>query len=192
MRLFQEECNDFRNDAEERESLRAFFARKKIPFTEEALIGCLHPERTKNEIYLAILALRDLGTERCLEALRRAARFKYHDCQSTAALTLAQIGGKGETRFLGDLLLDRQYRAKDYALWALLADSNEEAVPQVLAFLEATLKHLPEYNGLVRQSVAYLRRHPGPEVDAVLEKVRARFQRLDPETQTYLRAVGLA
>lgn len=182
---------DFRNDPEDIESFRQFFQRKKIPFTEAGLIDCLHQPKTKNEAYLAILALRDLGTPTCLPVLREAALLRWHDCQSTAVLTLAQIGRENETHFLGELLHTPTFRAKYYALWALTVASDDRAVPQVLAFLDKTLKKLPEYDGLVHACLKYLLRHRAayPEIEDSLARARDRRDRLDNEARALLETI---
>lgn len=191
MLLGEEEETDFRNDQESVRQFRDFFKRKKVPFTEAGMIECLQANRSKSEVYFAILALRDLGTEACVPALKAVVRHKVHDCQSTSVLTLVQVVGDRETAFLGDLLLDKAYRAKDYALWALLARSTHEAVPQVMEFLEGHLKKLPPHDDLVSECVAYLKRHRQgrPEVEAVFARVRDRFNRLSAKTRDYLKRV---
>lgn len=128
------------NENDEHQFISGYFNSKKMPYNEETMIDCLKNQRNKHEIYWAILALRQIGTIKSVEYLKNVVTYKNIDVQSTSVLTIGKLANGTENEFLGQLLLNKDFRAKWYAVFALNFRANDKAVPAVLEYGLKTIK----------------------------------------------------
>jgi HEAT repeat protein len=187
----------FPNSSDRLESCRASLAKRGIPFTEDALIETLKRQDNPWSVFYAVVALRDLGTLRAVEPLKRALKFPKQDVQCASILTIAHLAGPAETPFYISALEDKAYRPKLWALWALEDAGDARGIPAVSAYLARrisqakTAKPNGSFFPTISYGLAYLGRfvgeHPGlraefaPWVqfsDRMVEPTRARFAKL--------------
>lgn len=119
---------------------RKYFKSRKIEYSEDALIHVLNNSKRRYDIYWATIALREIGTLKCIEPLKKLSSYPMQDVKCTSILTIAIIAGSGETSFYASALLDPKYKEKGYALWALLECGNALGVAAVIDHLNKTLK----------------------------------------------------
>ena len=136
----------FDNSAYCSENCRAHFSKRNIPFTEDAMISLLERAENKWDVLEAIIALREIGTEKAIPALKRAIYFPMSDVKCTSMLTIAKIAGAIETTFFASALEDKKYPEKGYALWALQEVGDVRGLDAVITFLTAALKRAPKAN----------------------------------------------
>lgn len=117
--------------------IREHFRKKRIPWTDECLAGVLqNPQSSKWDVYYAVLALRDCGTLRSVDALKSVLHYPMQDVKCTAVLTIAHIARELETPLYASLLLDPTYREKAYAMWAIQDAADERALDAVLEYFK--------------------------------------------------------
>ena len=162
-----------------------YFKKKKMPYNEDTMIDCLKNQRNKYELYWAILALREVGTMKSVEYLKDIVTYKNLDVQGTSVLTIAKLANGTENGFLGQLLLNKDFRAKWYTTVAFNYKANNKAVPYALEYGLKTIKsskNQPEVGVLI---VEYLARF-APE-DEQSKKIFARinkdFENLYPKAK---------
>ena len=137
------------------ESLRRY----KIPLTEDGLIDTLYNHKNKYILAWSATVLRALGTEKCIDALKSVILKPYIDVQGISALTIGFLAGGKENKFLGNLLSDKRFRNKWYAMYALFIHADDSAVPVILDYAEKVIKNsknLPICGGLM---LLYLARY---------------------------------
>lgn len=118
---------------------RKHFKSRKIEYSEDALIHVLNTSDRRYDVYWATLALREIGTLKCIEPLKKLIFHSMQDVKCTSILTIAMIAGSDETPFYASALLDPKYKEKGYALWALLECGNSLGVAAVIAHLNKVL-----------------------------------------------------
>lgn len=191
MKLFEETITDFSKSQEDIEEYIKYFKRRKIDYTEDVLIKTIKNSKVKNEIFFSILALRNIGTDKSIPILKKSCFYKNQDSQSNSILTINQIAKETETEFYGNCLLDARYKQKGYALWALVANSNGNAIEQVTEFLQKQLKKQDDNMGYISTSICYLNRYKDyePEINKIFEKVKKRFSKFNSNTQKYIESL---
>ena len=117
-----------------------YFKKKKMPYNEDSMIECLKNQRNKHELYWAILALRQVGTIKSIEYLKNVVTYRNFDVQGTSVLNIGKFANGAENEFLGQLLLNKDFRAKWYAMAAIGLKQNDKAVPYVLEYALKTIK----------------------------------------------------
>lgn len=141
---------------------REHFRKKGISWTEESLTGVLgDPQSSKWDVYYAVMALRDCGTTRSVEALKSVLYYPKQDVKCTAVLTIAHVAREAETPLYASLLLDPKYREKVYAMWAILDAADERAVDAVLEYFKRNKSQLRRgelTNGTVSKGLEYLQK----------------------------------
>ena len=118
---------------------RAYFKSKKIEYSEDALIDVINHSTRRYDLYWASIALREIGTLKCIEPMKKLIFHPMQDIKCTSILTIAMIAGSDETLFYASALLDPKYREKGYALWALLEAGNVLGIDAVIQHLHKIL-----------------------------------------------------
>jgi hypothetical protein len=162
-----------------------YFKKKKLPYDEATMIDCLKNRQSKYELYWAISALRLIGTVKSIEYLKDVVTYKNLDVQGASVLTIAQLADGTENGFLGQLLLNRDFKAKWYAVVAFNYKANDKAVPYALEYGLKSIKsskNQPEAGTVI---VEYLARY-APE-NKLSQKIFARinndFENLFPRAK---------
>ncbi|MDU1891201.1 MAG: HEAT repeat domain-containing protein [Dysgonomonas sp.] len=170
-------------------SAKDYFKRKKKEYTEDVMIEILKNQSDKSEIYWAILALRKIGTRRSIEYLKHVVCYKNMDIQGTSVLTIAKLADGTENSFLAELLLNKDFKQKWYAMVAIFYNANNDALPFVLEYGKAKIrncKSMPEVGGLI---ITYLARYASDNEDAkvIFSRVNKDFENLYPYAKKCLR-----
>jgi len=134
-----------------------YFKKKKMPYNEDTMIDCLKNQHNKYELYWAGLALRQVGTKKSIEYLKNVVTYKNLDVQGVSVMTIAKLANGTENEFLGKLLLNKDFRAKWYAVFSFNFKANDKAVPYALEYGLKTIKsskNQPEAGGLIVEYLA--------------------------------------
>ena len=109
---------------------------KRMPFCwdEDFFLKVLEHPRNKHDVYWAAIGLREVGTDRSIEALKTLFAFPMQDVKCVAILTIAHVARETATPIFSDALLDPGYRDKTYAMWAINDAADERAIPAVLEY----------------------------------------------------------
>lgn len=166
--------------------IRDYFEEKKLPFTEETMIHCLSQQNNKHELYWAILALRMIGTKRCIEPLKKVATYPNLDVQGLSVMTIAKFANGTENEFLAGLLLDKAFKAKWYAVYAFNFKANNHAVTHAITYGLKTIKsakNKPEAGSLI---VEYLARFAPENTEAkkIFARINHDFDQLSAEEKS--------
>ena len=165
----------FPNSEGTRRFIADHFRKRKIPVLEEAILELLRAPRTREDVYWSVLALRDVGTRRCVPALKALVNYPMQDVKDCTLLTLAHLVGAAETEFYVEVLQTKGTR-KGYPLWAIEVAADHRAMPAVLAYVTAALKKKDPGDDYL-QGIRYLLRI-APEVEKVLGLLLAAWPRL--------------
>jgi len=122
--------------------IKRHFQRKKVDYNEDSLINVLLNEQSnKNDVWYAVLGLRDVGTEKCIPYLKKLATYPKQDVKDCSVITISHLVGVDETDFYIGLLQRKKYR-KGYPLLAILASADERAIEPVIDYLTPIYKKL--------------------------------------------------
>ncbi|MDR1877721.1 MAG: hypothetical protein LBQ84_08880 [Flavobacteriaceae bacterium] len=141
--------------------------------------------KPKFDIIHAILALREIGTTKSIEYLKNIACYKNMDIQGSSVLTIAKLSNGRENDFFGKLLLDKEYKSKWYAMWAIFFKANEKALPYVLEYGVNKVKNckkIPECGWLI---LLYLARYAPDN-----EQSRKIFSRINKDFENMPSYIG--
>ena len=169
--------------------VKEYFVKTKRTYTEDTMIDILKTQPNKYALYWAILALRNIGTVRSIEYLKNVLHYNNMDVQGTGALTIAKLANGSENEFLGKLLLDKDFKAKWYAMVAIFYRANEKALPYVIEYginRIKNCKNMPEVGELI---ITYLARF-APENEQckkIFAKINKDFENLYPYAQKCLK-----
>jgi hypothetical protein len=158
----------FANSPDATETIQKYFRRKRIPYTEDALLAVLEDGTQRQAVYWATIGLRDVGTMRSVPFLQAKLHYPMQDVKDCAILTVAHIAGAAATDFYVDALLDKRTR-KLYPMWAIRVAADERAIDAVLAYVGRVLQRLE-------------RPTPSDPGDAYVDGLEylARFHAIDP------------
>jgi len=165
-----------------------YFKKKKMPYNEDTMIDCLINQRNKHELYWAILALREIGTIKSVEYLKNVVTYKNLDVQGTSVMTIAKLANGSENEFLGKLLLDKDFRAKWYAVFSFNYKANHKAVPYALEYGLKTIKSSKNQPEAATLILEYLARF-APENEQskkIFARINKDFENLPPFAQEVL------
>lgn len=130
----------FPNDPMTKDTIISHFKRKKIAYTEDGFLSVINNEKSSRyDVYWAVIGLRDTGTEKSIEALKKLLFYPMQDVKDTSILTLCHIAREKETEFYCQALLDKKTR-KDYPMWAILDAADERAIGAVCQYLTDVYK----------------------------------------------------
>lgn len=144
---------------------------RDLVWSEDYLLGLIEARKSKMDVYWSVIGLRHCGTLRCIPALKELSNHPTQDIKATAILTIATIAGTAETAYYAERLSDPQYRAKDYAIWAIGVAGDERALAVVHSYIKRNKKSLSQVPldcTLLQEIVAYFYRVIGPEATAAL------------------------
>lgn len=116
------------------------FKKKQISYDEQSMISIL--EDPKSSFHLkkdAAVALREIGTNRCLTPLKDCIHLGNQDLQAISILTIAQIGKVESTEYLLTLLNEKRIQTA-YVLWALFAIDDKTAIIEIEKFVDSRMK----------------------------------------------------
>lgn len=173
---------DFKPTTQNLTDYEKYFKRKKISFTEEALIDTLLTSTSRYDAYWAVLSLRTLGTEKSIAPLKSVALSKWNDVQATSALTIGQLANGTENEFLGTLLLNKNFKQKYYAVWAIFVCPNDKAVEQMKQFVIKSVKDIKKMSDSIPLALWYLDKYTNinGEVEKKFAKVKENGHLLPP------------
>jgi len=173
---------DFKPTKQNLTDYEKHFKRKKIAFTEDALIDTLLTSTSKYDTYWAILSLRALGTEKSIAPLKSVALSKSNDVQGTSVLTIGQLANGAENEFLGTLLLDKNFRQNFYALWGIFIHPNDKAIKQVGQFVVKSLKDIKKMSDSIPLALWYLDNYSdlSGNIEKKFAKVKEHIELLPP------------
>lgn len=144
-----------------KEFIKKCIRRKNFAWHEDFFLEVIANPRNKMEVYWSVLALRGFGSERSIPILKELIYFPMQDVKACSILTIAQLAGAKETAFYASALLDPKYREKDYALWAIWAVANDQAIKAVNAYLKKCLPRVKSNRlGTPALAVEYLLEQP--------------------------------
>lgn len=174
------------------EDLRKNFARKRIAYDELSLIAVLENKASpRAQVYYAVIGLRDVGTERCIPALKRMLHYPMRDVKDTSILTIAHIAGPAETEFYIAALLDKKTQ-KTYPMSAIYFAADERAVPAVVECISAIRKKFDPARASAHAyllGVAYLAKFPHCDrgIAGILNDCASLWRSLSHMDRMYLR-----
>jgi hypothetical protein len=164
------------------------------PRAEDALINVLEQSEDPFDLVYANAALGRIGTERSFPALARHIHHSKDDVKASALYALAIVGNTTLTPLFLDALRDRSQVAKEYAINALHKHGDSSAVPAVCARIRDILKRdrktrtMPKTELMAAVEFVMRFRYDeavGPLVEATLDWLRPRVNRLFPEEQDW-------
>lgn len=123
-----------------------YFAKRRIPLTEDAILAVLQAPRSKWDVLEGVIALRDFGTARSVPVLKELVHYPMQDVKDCAVLTIAHIAGASETPFLLQVLAEKGSR-KAYPIWAIAAVADERAFLPVIDFVNTALRKIVRRKG---------------------------------------------
>ncbi len=172
-------------ECDENGIIAEYFSSNKMPFTEESMINCLKLKRNKYEIYWAVLALRMLGTQKAIQYLKEVTTYKNLDVQGASVLTIAHLADGSENKYLASLLLNKDFKAKWYAVVAFNYKPDDKAVPYAAEYGIKTIKsskNKPEASSLI---IEYLARFAPENEQAkkIFARINKNFEHLSPKEQ---------
>lgn len=163
------------NETDETGFIQDYFREKKLPFTEQTMLDCLAQQNDKYELYWAILALRMVGTARCIEPLKQVVTYPNLDVQGLSVMTIAQFANGTENEFLAGLLLEKAFKAKWYAVWSFNFKADDKAVPYAITYGLKTIKSVKNISEVGCLIVEYLARFAPENEDS--KKIFARINK---------------
>lgn len=156
----------------------AHFRRRHIAPVEEELIRVLEAPKSKQDVYWTVIALRNVGSARCIPALKAKLHYPMQDVKDCVLLTIAHLAGETETPFYVQALEDKRTR-KDYPMWAIEVAGDERAVGPVAWYVTDVLQKARRPSG-GSPTEAYVRglqflarfRPERPELEPVFDLAR--------------------
>lgn len=135
-------------DTSNKETISEHFKRNKaFSWSEEFFLSAISADKSKYDVFWAVIALRDCGTQKSLPALKSLSKYPKQDVRDSAVLTIAQIAGAAETPYFVQLLEDPlSGRSKVYALWAIGVSGDERALASVEQYVRKNKKKLQTEN----------------------------------------------
>lgn len=131
----------FPNTPHTTELAKQALRRKRVEYSEDALLAVLEDGTDRNAVYWATIALRDVGTLRSVPALQGMLHYPMQDVKDCSVLTIAHIAGPSATEFYVHALRDKRMR-KLYPMWAIRVAADERAIDAVLEYVDRVLKRL--------------------------------------------------
>jgi hypothetical protein len=184
----------FPNFPETTEIAKRTLHRKRIEYSEDALIAVLEDGTDRNAVYWATIALRDVGTPRAVPALQNLLHYPMQDVKDCSLLTIAHLAGPAATEFYVHALRDKRTR-KLYPMWAIRVAADERAVEPVLEYVDRALKRLErstpaDPGDAYLDGLEYLSRfhETEPRIETVFARVRRVWSRLTAGARTRLAA----
>jgi len=153
---------DFSLTKDDREFVEKCIRRKDFEWSQEFFLRVIEQPRNQMEVYWAVIALRDCGTEKSIPILKNLLYFPKQDVKACSILTIAQISGAVETQLYADALLDSKYRENGYALWAIWAVADSGAVKAVYFYINKNISNIRRDKlqiGTYGMGVEYLLKH---------------------------------
>jgi HEAT repeat protein len=108
---------------------------KDFSWDEDYFLKVIGESKTKMSVYWAVIALRNCGSARAVDALKLLRNHPSMDVKACAMLTIACIAGQAETPYYAACLGDPTYKAKVYALWAIGKVGDGRAMEAVEAYV---------------------------------------------------------
>jgi hypothetical protein len=180
---------------EDWELVAAHFRRRHILPVEEELIRVLDDPKSKQDVYWAVIALRQVGSLRCIPALKAKLHYPMQDVKDCVLLTIAHLAGEAETPFYVHALEDKRTR-KSYPMWAIEVAGDERAVDPVARYVTGVLKKSPPPSAgfageTYIKALQFLAqfRSERPELEAVFELAREVLPRLPDAHRKQLAAL---
>lgn len=118
-----------------KQAIRDHFKRRNLVWSEDWFIEVIQTSERKYDIYWSVIALRDCGTSLCVPTLKNLLRYPMQDVKCCSLLSIAHVAGPSETVFYAETLLDKTYREKGYAMWAIRDAADHRAINSVLEYL---------------------------------------------------------
>jgi hypothetical protein len=181
----------FPSDPTTTATIRQMLARKGIAYDEASLIGVLdNPRSGRMQVYWAVAALGDVGTQKCIPALKRMLHYPMRDVKDCSIVTIAHIAGAAETQFYIDALRDKRTQ-KSYPMWAIYDAADERAVPAVIEYLLRDRKRF-DPNGTAVQTytcgITYLAKFQrnDPRIEELVTDFKKRWAELASRERTTL------
>ena len=115
---------------------------KDFIWSEDFFIRLINENGSKMDVYWSVMALRDCGSGLAIQPLKMLASHPSQDVKATSILTIARIARSSETVYYAQQLLNPQYRAKSYALWAIAAYGDERAIDAVHQYVNKNRRKL--------------------------------------------------
>lgn len=166
--------------------------RKRIEYSEDALLAVLEDGSDRYAVYWATIALRDVGTLRAVSALQKLLHYPMQDVKDCSVLTIAHLAGPAATEFYVHALRDKRTR-KLYPMWAIRVAADERAVDAVLEYVDRALKRLErstpaDPGDAYLDGLEYLSRfhESEPRIETVFARVRRVWSRLPAGVQKRL------
>lgn len=131
----------FPNTPDTTEAAKRALHRKRIAYSEEALLAVLEDGSDRNAVYWATIGLRDVGTPRSVPALQAMLHYPMQDVKDCSVLTIAHIAGPAATDFYVHALRDKRTR-KLYPMWAIRIAADERALDAVLEYVDRVFRGL--------------------------------------------------
>jgi hypothetical protein len=150
-----------------RSIIEGHFKRKGLKWEEDFFLDML-ASANRHDVYFAVIALRDCGTDRSVGPLKGLLHHPMQDVKATSILTIAQIAGARETAFYAEALLDPAYSQKIYALWAMNDCADERAADAVLQYFKRNRSRIKSGKfdlHALNHGIDYLRRIRGTSAD---------------------------
>ena len=181
--------NWIKNDKIIEKDVKYYFSKRKIPYTEESMIEILKTKTNSEALVFSLVALREIGTIKAIEAIKNIVHFKKLDVQATSVLTIAVLTNGSENEYLGKLLLEKEFKEKWYAMLAILYNADKKALPYVLEYGKRTIKNcknMADAGGLI---LTYLARFSPENEDCkkIFAKINKDFSNLYPHGQKCLK-----
>ena len=185
----------FRLTDEEWQFVAAHLRRRRILPIEEELLRVLEEPKTKRDVYWAVIGLRDVGSPRCIPALKTKLHYPLQDVKDCVLLTIAHIAGEAETPFYVQALQDKRTR-KTYPMWAIAVAGDDRAVAPVAEYVTTVLKKVrrsssPNPGDAYLKGLEFLARFRDshPEVKPVFDLALEVFPMLPADHQNQLSSV---
>ncbi len=174
-------------DTDEHTMIVDYFNRKKLVYKEQTMIKCLETQKNKQELFWAIIALRELGTEKSILPLKKIVPYKNLDVQGNAVMTIAKLANGTENEFFGSLLLSKDFKAKWYAMFALNYKADKKAVPFVLEYALKSIKSVKNKGESAGLIIEYLCRFApkNEQAQKIFAKINKNFTDLSPTEQMF-------
>ncbi|MGJ7501315.1 HEAT repeat domain-containing protein [Variovorax sp. ZT5P49] len=134
----------FSLDASNKETISEHFKRNKsFSWSEQFFLSAIDTAKSKHDVFWAVIALRDCGTQQSVPTLKTLSEYPKQDVRDSAILTIAQIAGAAETPYFVQTLEDPlSGRNKVYALWAIGVTGDERALASVEQYVRKNKKKL--------------------------------------------------
>jgi hypothetical protein len=138
--------------------VKNFLVKKGYPFTETGLLQAIKENKSKTNVYMAVIGLREVGTQKSVEWLKGLVNYPMDDVKSTCLLTIAHLVGVSETPFYSAMLADSKYKQKTYAMWVISQVGDKSALKAVMEYAQKIIKkRVTKYS--LDQVISYLEKN---------------------------------